>query len=158
MEKRLEKMRKDIQTRLKRKMGLLACVIILMGVVGTGRFPVKLVNENVSDFVLGFQVGLLIVVAVFALNQVVKYQKALKDDTKLKQLYYKEHDERVCYIQQKVGKSSMEITVVLMVVIAVIAGYFSFEVFLTLLAAVVLQLLINLGLKAYYSQTMSGEE
>lgn len=158
MEKKLEKMRKDIQGRLKRKTGLLVCIIALYGVVVSEIFPVQLVNENATDFIKGFQLGLLIIVDLITLNQSIKYQKALKDDAKLKQLYYKEHDERECYIQQKVGKSSMEITMVLMVVLAVIAGYFSFEVFLTLLAATLIQGLIYFGLKGYYSYTMSGKE
>ena len=96
-------------------------------------------------------------VAVITLSQVVRYQKALKDNTNLKQLYYKEHDERVCYIRQKVGQSSMEITPILMIIVAVIAGYFDFKVFVTLVGATVFLSLINIGFKIYYNHTMSGD-
>lgn len=158
MEKKLEKMRKDIQGQLGRKSALLGCIIVLIGVVTAGVFPVQSANQDIADYLQGFQLGGLMAVAVITLSQVVRYQKALKDNTNLKQLYYKEHDERLCYIRQKVGKSSMEITPILMIIVAVIAGYFDFKVFVTLVGATVFLSLINIGFKIYYSHTMSGEE
>lgn len=158
MEKKLEKMRNEIKTRLHSQQGLLAIVVILLGASASGVLPVKLESEQAADFISGFQIGILSAMAVIVLYQMVRYLKALKDDTCLKQIYYKEHDERMCCIEQKVGKSCMGITLVLMIVAAVIAGYFSEVVFFTLLGSAALQALIGLGLKFYYIHSFSGEE
>lgn len=156
MDKKLEKMKHDIQKRIKQNIGLLACSVIFLIVAASRAIPVQLETENASDYVSGFQLGLLIVLVIYFLNNVVKYNKALKDEKLLKQLYYKEHDERMNYINQKVGESSMWITTVIMTIATVITGYFNFTVFCTMIAVTLLQDIIQILLKWYYTHHTSG--
>lgn len=157
MNKKLEKMRMDIQNRIKRTTGLLACTMIFLCVAVTGVIPVQLDNEQANDFVFGFQLGLLCALLIMFLGNLVKYRKALKDNNLLKQLYYQENDERMCYINQQVGKSTMSVVTVIMVIATIITGYFNITVFCTMIAVTLLQVLIQIGLKWYYTNCMSAE-
>jgi len=158
MDKKIEKMKQDIQKRIKQNIGLLVCSAIFLVVAASPVIPVQLENENASDYVSGFQLGLLIVLVIYFLNNVVKYNKALKNEKLLKQIYYKEHDERMNYINQKVGESSMWITTVIMTIATVITGYFNFTVFCTMIAVTLLQCIIQILLKWHYTRRTSGNQ
>lgn len=157
MEKKLNKMRKEIENCMKRTNGLLACTALFVCVSISGVIPVQLGSESQNDFVSGFQVGLLTAVMLLLLSGLVKYRKALKDDKLLKQLYYKENDERMCYVNQQVGKASMKVTMLVMVIATVIIGYFNFTAFITMIAVTLLQGLIQIALKCYYTNRVSGD-
>lgn len=150
-------MRADIQKRLRRNIGFLICTDIFLLAAASGAVPVRLGDERASAFVSGFQLGLLCALTLALLASVVKYYRALKDDAALKRLYYKENDERACYIAQQVGKSSLPIMTAVMTVAAIIAGYFSMTVFLTIFATVVLQMIVQLILTQYHTRRVSGE-
>lgn len=157
MDKKIAKMKKDIQKRIKQNTGLLICSCIFLTVAASGTIPVQLETESASDYVSGFQLGLLMVLVIFFLSRVAKYNKALKDEKLLKQIYYKEHDERMSYINQKVGESSMWVTTVIMTISTVITGYFNFTVFCTMIAVTLLQCIIQILLKWYYTHHTSGD-
>ena len=157
MDKKLEKMKQDIQKRIKQNTGLLICSAIFLIAAASRIIPVQLENENASDYVSGFQLGLLIVLVIYFLNNVVKYNRALKKEKLLKQIYYKEHDERMNYINQKVGESSMWITTVIMTIATIITGYFNFTVFCTMIAVTLLQGIIQILLKGYYTHRTTGD-
>lgn len=157
MDKKLEKMKLDIQKRIKQNVGLLTCSALFLIVAASGILPVQLESENASDYVSGVQLGLLMVLVIYFLNNVVKYNNALKKETLLKQIYYKEHDERMNYINQKVGESSMWITTVIMTIVTVITGYFNFAVFCTMIAVILLQGIIQILLKWFYTRRISGD-
>lgn len=158
MEKRLECLRGQIELKMKRCTGLIAILTILLVVVSTGRIPLHLADQNGTDFLQGFQVGIMVALDILAVMNLTRYRNALKDETKLKRLYAQEHDERQKYIGQMAGKSSMVTNLVLLSVAAVIAGYFSFQVFITLLVVMLIQCLVTLGMKCYYSNKVTGEE
>ena len=77
---------------------------------------------------------------------------ALKDEQKLKQFYVKEHDERQLQIWTFARASAMQVFLILGVVAAVVAGYFSMTVSMTILACVFAHALIGIGFKIYYSK------
>lgn len=158
MNNKLLKMKTQIEARTKRLLGLTACTIIFLCASVSGVIPIHTGNENATDFISGFQMGLLCALLIVFTYKLMTYRKALSDEKLLKQLYYKENDERECYISQQVGKSSMSITVVVMLILTVVAGYFHEIVFFTMLATTVLQALIQLVLKFYYTSRLSGEE
>lgn len=158
MEKKLEKMRIKTKQTLVRARALTACLMILMCVVVSGVIPEHLPNTNSGDFMDGVQVGLIIGLLCVALSYLVKYERALKDDAKLKQLYYKENDEREKYICQMAGSKSMQISLFILMTAAVIAGYFSTVAFFSLLGATVVQSFVTIGIKFYYSRTTTGIE
>ena len=121
---------------------------------------VKRFNERWNDLPRRGAIVLMVLLAlcVFALYRKVRCQRALRDDAAVRRLYYQEHDERTRYIAQQVGRSSMAVNTVLLVVAAVIAGYFSVTVFVTLLAVAAVQGLVQLLLKGLCARRYTGEE
>jgi len=85
---------------------------------------------------------------------IIKLSLAINDETKLKILYNKEHDERLKTIRSKAGMPIIAITSVLMIIAAIIAGYFNIVVFYTLVIAVAAQLSVSAMVKLYCMKTM----
>lgn len=100
----------------------------------------------------------MLALCVFALYRMVRCQRALRDDAAVRRLYYQEHDERTRYIAQQVGRSSMAVNTVLLVVAAVIAGYFSVTVFVTLLAVAAVQWVWYSAAEGPVCRRYTGEE
>lgn len=157
METKLEKMRAEVKKSMQLAAIGVFWIFILIGMIGTKTIPSNLA-ANEAEFMMGFQAGLLVVLDLVLIYKVGIYWRALKDDKKLKQLYYKENDERECYIDQMAGKKSMNITVVLLVVLAVIAANFSFEAFIAIIVATLVVGAVNIGIKLYYTHTSTGIE
>ncbi len=158
MEAKLDGMRRDLQKRLAQARGMAVCFALLLVAAVSGVIPTGVAGPSARDFISGFQVGLLLALCVFALYRKVRCQRALRDDAAVRRLYYQEHDERTRYIAQQVGRSSMAVNTVLLVVAAVIAGYFSVTVFVTLLAVAAVQGLVQLLLKGLCARRYTGEE
>lgn len=104
--------------------------------------------------VAGFQLGLILGLGFISALQFVRLSKALKDEKKLKILYNELHDERMILIRSKAGMPMLIITSIIMIVAAVIAGYFNITVFRTLVAAAAVQLVIGAAVKIYCLKTM----
>lgn len=158
MEKKLNKMKSDITARCNRLSALTALTSLLICITSISDININLGNEHANDFVAGFQVGLLCVLLLAFISKIVIYRKALKDEKLLKQIYYKENDERVAFINQQVGKSSLTVTTVILLIAAIVAGYFDITVFITILAVTLAQALIKLVLYWYHSNNVSGED
>ncbi|MFA5524757.1 MAG: hypothetical protein WDA24_10410 [Tissierellales bacterium] len=101
-----------------------------------------------------FQLGLLFGIGVRAIIEIVKLSMVMKDNKKLKMLYNKENDERLKLIRSKSGMPMLMITSTLMLIAAVISGYFNTVVFLTLIIAATVQLLIGVIVKLYCMKAM----
>lgn len=158
MEKKLNKMKSDITARCTRLMGLIALSAALLGTSVSGVIAIDLGSEAANDFVAGFQLGILCVLLLAFASKLVSYRKALKDEKLLKQIYNKENDERVAYINQQVGKSSLTVTTVLLLIAAIVAGYFNIIVFITILAVTAVQAIVKLVLFWYYSNNVTGDD
>jgi hypothetical protein len=133
--------------------------IINLAAIGFCIFDLLIISERISfkpenEMLLGFQSGLLLGIGMVALVNIIKYRKALRDQQELQILYNKEHDERQLLITQKAGMPMLVITSSIMVFAGVISGYFNTVVFYTLIAAAMVQLLIGLSAKIYYSRTI----
>lgn len=138
------------RTKVKRRI-VISSGLILVAVV-LGFYSIYSLNysdsSTMSDgFVAGFQFGLILSIGVLSLVDIIKLSLAINDDTKLKILYNKEHDERLKAIRNKAGAPMIIITSVLMVLAAIIAGYFNIVVFYTLVIAVIGQLTISAVVK-----------
>lgn len=158
MEKKMERMRKEIKGRLMQARAAVACLVILLGVLVSGVLPTHSGNENIADYMEGFQLGVLIGVLLVVLLTLVRYEQALRNDAKLKQVYYKENDERANYIALMAGKRGYNITIFILLIAGIVVGYFSAEAFIALTGAAVVSSLVQLGLKLYYCRTFSGAE
>ncbi|MBC3798234.1 4-hydroxybutyrate dehydrogenase [Acetobacterium tundrae] len=145
------------RTKIKRRIVLSSGMVLVTAVLGF--YSIYSLNysdsSTMSDgFVTGFQFGLIIAIFGLAVIDIIKLSLALKDDTKLKVLYNKEHDERLKAIRNKAGAPMIVITSVLMVLAAIIAGYFNIVVFYTLVIAVIAQLSISAIVKLICLKTM----
>jgi len=141
----------EFKTKVKRRRITDACLMLVAVVLGI--FCIISMGSQADDgtmaegFVAGFQFGLVISIGVLSLVDFIKLSRAITDETRLRMLYNKEHDERMKAIRSKAGQPLLTITSVLMVIAAIIAGYFNFIVFFTLVAAVLGQLAVSAGVK-----------
>lgn len=145
----MEKFKKVI----KRRIYLLA----IPALVGIGLLAYNFLGTDTeikSSYVYGFQLGVGITLGVMAIINMVRFGGILRDEKKLQLQYNKENDERYLAIRGKAGLPMMLFTSVGMLIAAIIASYFDFTVFFTLMVAAYCQMLVAGLLKAYYMKTM----
>lgn len=111
-------------------------------------------GENFTDFFKGFQIGIAMAFLACAIFNIVRFRKLMQDEDALRAYYIKEHDERNMAIWSKSGGTVLYTCGVLIIGAAVVAGYFSPVVFITLLACGLFLLLVKQGLCIYYCKTM----
>lgn len=145
------------RTKLKRRMWISSGMIIVALALGL----IRLYTVNLSDdstisagFIAGFQFGLIMSLGLLSLIDLIRSRQALKDEFKLKTLYNKEHDERLKSIRSKAGMPMIQATSILMLIAAIIAGYFNITVFYTLVIALSAQLLLSAMVKLFCLRTM----
>lgn len=147
----------NFKVRLKRRISLFSGTTLLTVVLGVYDFFVSGNSEKVSmtdGIVSGFQFGLIFGITILAIIQIIKLNIVIKDDKKLKMLYNKEHDERLKAIRSKAGMPMLMITSVMMLIAAIIAGYFNIVAFYTLVIAAMAQLSIGIIVKLYCMKTL----
>ena len=147
----------DFKKRIKRRIILFSGMTLLIALLVVYDFFASGNSEKASmtdGIVSGFQFGLIFGIGTLALLQLIKLNTVIKDDKKLKMLYYKEHDERLKTIRSKAGMPMLMITSVVMLIAAIIAGYFNIVVFYTLVISAIVQLSIGTIVKLYCMKTM----
>ena len=151
----MEKFRATVKRRIVISSGMVLVTMVL------GAYSIySIIISDISTathsdgFVAGFQFGLIISIFGFSLFDIFKLSLAINDETKLKILYNKEHDERMKTIRSKAGMPLIAITSMLMVIAAIVAGYFNIVVFYTLVIAVAAQLSVSAMVKLYCMKTM----
>lgn len=108
-------------------------------------------NSTMEDgMVTGFQVGIFIGLQAVMLYGIIRYRKALKDDTLLKAMYIQETDERSRWLQGKIGSMGLKLILSGIMIAMIIAGFFNLTVLLTLFAVLLFVLFVQLGLKVFY--------
>lgn len=118
--------------------------------------PVSLLTPAVADnhwrsmwrgFISGASVSVLALMIVGLVRNIL----ALHSDDTLKKRYVKDHDERTIQIWTNARALSMQIFLLVGLVAAIVAGYFSIAVSLTIVACVLVHSLLGAGCKLYYS-------
>ncbi|MBZ9689092.1 hypothetical protein G9F72_022600 [Clostridium estertheticum] len=139
---------------LNKKLTLMTVFTVLAAtfIVLTGVFVNKSasINEDISDMIHGFQVGIFIGLQVTMIIYIAKYRKALKNENELKKLYIKEHDERIRLINDKISGVGFNFCLVAITTAIITAGFFSQIIFLTLLGVLTFMCLVKGSLKIYY--------
>ena len=107
-------------------------------------------SESLADMTRGFQVGIFVGFQVMLLLDIIKSFKALRNEQEIKKLYIAEHDERAKFIQDKIGGMGLNISLAVLAVAAIIAGFFHQLVFITLVGVIVFMSLVKGTLKLYY--------
>ncbi|MBC3899839.1 hypothetical protein GH811_09450 [Acetobacterium malicum] len=151
----MEKFRATVKRRIVISSGM-ALVTMVLGAYSIYSIIISDVSTatHSDGFVAGFQFGLIVSIFGFSVFDIIKLSLAINDETKLKVLYNKEHDERLKAIRNKAGAPMIVVTSVLMVLAAIVAGYFNIVVFYTLVIAVAAQLSVSAMVKLYCMKTM----
>jgi len=144
----------QFKMKVKRRIMLLSIGILGAVVLCAYGFFAMGSEALVDGTVTVFQLGLIFGIGIRALIEIIKLRMVIKDDRKLKMLYNKENDERLKLIRSKSGMPMLMITSILMLIAAIISGYFNTVVFSTLVIAAMVQLLLGLIVKVYYMKTM----
>ena len=100
----------------------------------------------------GFVTGASCGIFALLLFAIIRNRWALKDDSKLKKLYVKTHDERAIQIRTLARNTAMQILLLAGLIAVVIAGYFSITVSLTILACIFFSSITSLLLVGYYNK------
>ncbi|MCR5273138.1 MAG: hypothetical protein K6E13_09155 [Lachnospiraceae bacterium] len=158
MEKKRELMKSYLIKRNNVFVAIMLLCLAVFYISGRESIIAQYDSINHADFMQGFVTGFLIVMLVFCIYNISKNFQAMKDDTKLTRLYNELHDERAYQIESKAGIFTMSCSVIVMLVLAIIVSFFSFEATLALLAAIFIQAIIKKISKAYYTRTYTGEE
>lgn len=150
----MDKMKQEIKSKLKYWERLGALFAILMSTNLWSYSTNRNGGDNFNDFFSGFQFGISIVLLVFAVFNMIRFRKILRDEESVRLFYIKEHDERNMAIWNKSGGTVLYTCGVLIIGAAIVAGYFNPTVFITLTACGLFLLLVKQGLCIYYCRTM----
>jgi hypothetical protein len=96
--------------------------------------------------VMGMSVGILIVLIAFLIRNIL----ALKDEKRLKKLYVETNDEREMQIWTAARSTAMQLFLMVGVVAAIVAGYFSMTVSITIIVCMFLQSITGFFCMLYY--------
>lgn len=141
----MDKFKKQLESRNK-WLCVLLVVYFVMGIMV--RFVLSDVNDIGNDFLMGLFMGLCILALVYLL----KSRKAINDETKLRELYIRENDERKMMIKQRMCQSSLIVIIIGLMFAISIAVYIHLIVAYTLMITAFVMMFIVLGFKIYYSR------
>lgn len=151
----MEKFKRTVKRRITISSGMALLALVLGAYSIYSIITADISTATHSDgFVAGFQFGLIVSILVLSVIDIIKLSLTIKDETKLKLLYNKEHDERMKSIRSKAGMPLIAVTSVLLIIAAIIAGYINITVFYTLIIAVATQLSVSAVVKLYCMKTM----
>ena len=100
----------------------------------------------------GFMSGASMGILGLMLFGLIRNLLAMKDEKKLKKLYNEVHDERTEVIYTHARSSAMSVFLIAGLIAAIIAGYFSISISLSILVCVVAASLLSVGFKIYYNK------
>ncbi|MBW9147800.1 hypothetical protein K2F40_02155 [Clostridium sp. CM028] len=139
---------------VKKKIGLMATFNVLavafITLIVNLENMTAIINEPITDFIHGFQLGIFIFLQFVMVMYITKYGKSLKNEDKLKKLYIVEHDERTTLIKNKIGGVGFNFSLGVIATAAIMAGFFNQMVFVTLLGVLIFMSLVKGFLKVYY--------
>lgn len=147
----MEKYKKTLKTRIAILgfgiAGLIALIVLTQsGIITTTS------SAAFSDFLSGFQMGMMTgVIGIFVIIM-VKYVKFLGNDEKLKAEYFCENDERKNLIMLKIGGTPMYVCSIVILLAGIVAGYFDKTVFFSLIGCAMFLLIARGILKVYYNK------
>ncbi|MCM1155697.1 MAG: hypothetical protein NC314_14055 [Roseburia sp.] len=150
----MEKMKQEVQEKLKYWGRICALFTILMSLNVWEQFKPMNGGEAFDDFFHGFCLGLAIVFMLFAIKNIATYRKILNDEEALRAFYIKKHDERQAAIEAKAGGTALYTCGVLIIGASIVAAFFDVTVFATLLSCGTFLLLVKKCLRIYYCKKM----
>ncbi len=129
--------------------GITLDVVFILGALGRLRPAVG--NREWQDAWQGFIMGATLGINILMLVVLIRNILALCSEKFLKKFYVENKDERTADIFLHARATAMQICLLMGVPAVVIAGYFSMTVSLTLLAGILVESFLALGLKIYFA-------
>lgn len=148
----------NYKNRLKkhlRYMGIMLSLGSSLFMIGQQGYLSKYKPEgNFGDFLSGFQLGVFITFILIGIYCVVRFLIALNNEDMLRQMYIKDTDERNIKISEMTGIKLQQSVCYPLILASIIAGYFSAEVFFTLITVVLFISIITIARKIYFNKTI----
>jgi len=123
------------------------CVLVIASL-----FVYKILTRDSDSYFSGVLYGITGAMVALGIGYSVRFNMALKDDVKLKEMYIQQSDERNKQILKESARTSNTIYLFVTAIAAIIAGAFSETVSMTLSIAIVIYSLIEVGVSAYYNK------
>ena len=145
----MEGFRKTVKKRITVYTVYCAAVLIVMAF---GMLDV--INERegfTGGFISGINMGLFTGIELLIVISIIRLYRALKDESKLKQLHIAETDERCRFIRTQIGGTGINIIISGLALGTVAAGYVNETVFFSLCGALVFAALVKAVLKLIYT-------
>lgn len=143
----MEEFRKKIQRKL-------IAIRILSVLVIVSLIVYKILTRDSDSYFSGVLYGVTGAMVALGIGYSVRFNTALKDDAKLKELYIQQTDERNEQILKESARTSNTIFLFATAIAAIVAGAFSETVSMTLSIMIVVNALINAGVSAYYNRKL----
>lgn len=144
----MEKFRIKVQRRFQ---SCIVFALLSMALfIGLMLFTKGIENDYFSGLLLGFFSGL----EVWNIIHLCSLLKILSDEKLLKELYIKETDERNRSIMCETSRTAIFVITVTCALAALISGFFSITVSITIAAVMLCGALIFAVIHKYYSKTM----
>lgn len=147
----LKEYRKQIKRRLV--INVIASSIIIILIV----IRIVLLTLNIIEtrgFQDGFLLGLAIASTFIFIKYIVNYTKSLKSDELLQVSYIEENDERLKTIKEKSGQLPYLINYFILLLSAIIIGFFNITIMKTLIACCFMISIIKCCLTKYYMKKL----
>ncbi len=146
------------KNRLKKNLIYMGFMLILGGITVIcgllGFFEKYRPEGNFGDFLSGFQAGVFIAFMLIGVYYNVRFLIALNNDETLRQMYIRDTDERNIKISEMTGIKLQKSVCYPLLLASVIAGYFSAEVFFTLISVILFISIITIVRKVYFNKTI----
>jgi len=152
----MAKMKKQIERRI-RILWVGFFILSLLNAydnIGPG-FPV---TDYVSEYILEFQQGLRTGGILVILFVICRYMLAMRDEQKLKKLFYHMTDERMTMVRMKSGAPIMLGSAVALLAVSMVAMYFNTTVSLTLIACAVFLIVVAAVGKVVWNARLTSIE
>lgn len=144
---------KAYRKTIKNRINLFSLLILIAAALGV--YDTFFASKQIkASPMFNFQLGLTAALALTALVGIFRNKRVLDDEQKLKKQYYKENDERIKAIKAKAGLPAVWVYSALMIVAGMIVGYFNELIFITLIAAAVVQLLLASVIQLIYQKIL----
>jgi len=113
--------------------------------------PIPL-GERWTSFWNGFIAGAALGITILLVVGLIINIRALRDEAKLKKLYIKSHDERAIEVAEKGRAAGASISVIAMLVVGIVSGFFSITVFVSVMSCCFVSSVIMAICKLYYNK------
>lgn len=128
--------------------------LTLLGVMEALFFLMMFLCRGMEGPVAGFLLGMAAGGAIMGFLVIMRWGRALKDDTRLRRMYNEEHGERLQAIRARAGLPMGLYLSLGMLAAGCAAGFFSETVMLTLVLAAGAQLLVCVAVKLILTRVM----